>query len=211
MIAPRADVADVEAEAKGYSFVADAKVFRMSRTARNPKDFKVHSMDKWKYGKTYAMLVCPLYQLPGRHSQIYEQAASMNVCLLSYSHLAVLSIMAERKGRKFAIDRLREVFDKVKAMSPSENASAYWTCLNQTMIDGDDYAFDLWEREKIAMVESIRFLKGHALDCFDKERDSIMQLSHQDALDQLIDVRKIIGRIETIESISEDLPVWIRQ
>ncbi len=40
----RADAADVEAFAKDYSFVADAKAFRLSRTAKNQKDFKVQAM-----------------------------------------------------------------------------------------------------------------------------------------------------------------------
>lgn len=38
VIAERADVADVEAFAKDYSFVADAKAFRLSRTAKNQKN-----------------------------------------------------------------------------------------------------------------------------------------------------------------------------
>ena len=37
----RADVADVECVCDDYSFVADAKAFRLSRTAKNQKDFKV--------------------------------------------------------------------------------------------------------------------------------------------------------------------------
>jgi type II restriction enzyme len=40
----RADAADVEAFADDFSFVADAKAFRLSRTAKNQKDFKVQSM-----------------------------------------------------------------------------------------------------------------------------------------------------------------------
>jgi type II restriction enzyme len=47
----RADTADVEVFAKYYSFVADAKVFRLSRTAKNQKDFKVQAMHAWKRGK----------------------------------------------------------------------------------------------------------------------------------------------------------------
>lgn len=35
VIKERADAADVEGFAKGYSFVADAKAFRLSRTAKN--------------------------------------------------------------------------------------------------------------------------------------------------------------------------------
>jgi type II restriction enzyme len=41
----RSDTADVEAFAKNYSFVADAKSFRLSRTAKNQKDFKIQAMD----------------------------------------------------------------------------------------------------------------------------------------------------------------------
>ena len=41
----RADVADVECVSNDYSFVADAKTFRLSRTAKNQKDFKVQAMD----------------------------------------------------------------------------------------------------------------------------------------------------------------------
>lgn len=47
----RANVADVEAYAKNYSFVADAKSFRLSRTAKNQKDFKIEALHRWKYGK----------------------------------------------------------------------------------------------------------------------------------------------------------------
>ncbi len=73
-----------------YSFVADAKVFRLSRTAKNQKDFKIQAMDNWKFGKPFAMVVCPLYQIPSKNSQIYQQASARNVCIFSYSHLAVL-------------------------------------------------------------------------------------------------------------------------
>ncbi len=59
-----------------YSFVADAKAFRLSRTAKNQKDFKVQAMDDWKHSKTYAMVVCPVYQLLTRTSQIYQQAGA---------------------------------------------------------------------------------------------------------------------------------------
>ena len=44
----RADAADVEAFGDGFSLVADAKAMRLSRTAKNQKDFKVEAMAKWK-------------------------------------------------------------------------------------------------------------------------------------------------------------------
>jgi type II restriction enzyme len=78
----RADAADVECVNNDYSFVADAKAFRLSRTAKNQKDFKVQAMDGWKRGKPYAMIVCPVYQLPSRSSQIYQQAGARSVSLI---------------------------------------------------------------------------------------------------------------------------------
>lgn len=90
VIQERGDAADVEVVAKDFSFVADAKAFRLSRTAKNQKDFKVAAMHEWKRGKTYALVVCPIYQLPSKASQIYHQASALNVCILSYAHLAVL-------------------------------------------------------------------------------------------------------------------------
>src|ERR1022692_4165169 len=41
VIEERADAADVEASTGTYSIVGDAKAFRLSRTAKNQKDFKV--------------------------------------------------------------------------------------------------------------------------------------------------------------------------
>ena len=68
VLTERADAADVEAVAvaEKFSLVADAKAFRLSRTAKNQKDFKIEAMHGWKRGKPHAMVVCPIYQLPSR-------------------------------------------------------------------------------------------------------------------------------------------------
>lgn len=84
IIDQRADVADVEAVAESYALVADAKVFRMTRTAKNAKDFKVDSMDRWKYGKDYTLLVAPIDHFPISNSKIYYEATSKSVCILSW-------------------------------------------------------------------------------------------------------------------------------
>ena len=47
ILSERASSADVECVTHAYSFVADAKAFRLSRTAKNQKDFKVEAMDSW--------------------------------------------------------------------------------------------------------------------------------------------------------------------
>ena len=146
----RADVADVECVIDDYSFVADAKAFRLSRTAKNQKDFKVEAMDSWKHGKPFAMVVCPVYQLPSRTSQIYQQAASRSVCIFTYTHLAVLIRYAEMIGQSNTIRLLHDVFKSVEAMNPSKDARAYWQIINRVFLDADLSIPGIWQEEKIA-------------------------------------------------------------
>ncbi len=163
VLTERADSADVEAVAGDYSFVADAKVFRLSRTAKNQKDFKVQAMHGWKHGKPFAMVVCPLYQLPSRNSQIYQQAAAQNVCVFSYSHLAVLARLVETAGQDAVVELLHEIFRTVQAMHPSKDANAYWQAVNRSMLGFGENVADLWRTEKAATVESIAIAKDIAL------------------------------------------------
>ena len=88
----RGDSADVLAESPihGYTLVADAKAFRMSRTAKNQKDFKITALSGWRKDADYAVLCAPYFQYPSKSSQIYVQAVDHNVCLLSWEHLIFL-------------------------------------------------------------------------------------------------------------------------
>ncbi len=64
----RGDSADIIAESRSgynYSLVADAKCFRLSRTAKNLKDFKVSNLSDWRGSENeYAVLVAPYFQYP---------------------------------------------------------------------------------------------------------------------------------------------------
>ncbi len=88
----RANSADVSGNSPfhKYTFVADAKTFRLSRTAKNQKDFKVSALSRWRGNADFAILVCPYFQYPRKESQIYKQALDSNVCLLSWEHLYFL-------------------------------------------------------------------------------------------------------------------------
>lgn len=90
----RADSADILAESISgykYSLVADAKCFRLSRTAKNQKDFKVSNLSDWRGSENeYAVLVAPYFQYPQATSQIYSKALDNNVCLLSWEHISIL-------------------------------------------------------------------------------------------------------------------------
>lgn len=200
----RADAADVEAFAKNYSFVADAKSFRLSRTAKNQKDFKVQAMDGWKRGKPYAMVVCPIYQLPNTSSQIYQQATTRNVCVFTYSHLALLLTFSETEGKAKAQQLLEQIFKTIPALNPSKNATDYWLAINKAVLSFSKKIEPLWNIEKEAATQSISIAKEEALTFLAQEREKIMRMSHKEALKELIKVHKIESRIKTINAISDN-------
>lgn len=88
----RTNCADVVAKSPIYKYtlVADAKAFRLSRTAKNQKDFKVKSLADWRGDHDYAILVCPFYQYPKSASQIYGQALDENVNIFAWEYFSIL-------------------------------------------------------------------------------------------------------------------------
>lgn len=200
----RADVADVECVTDKYSFVADAKAFRLSRSAKNQKDFKIQAMDRWKHGKPYAIVVCPVYQLPSRISQIYHQAAARSVCIATYSHLAVLAEYAHISSRGDAIALLHEIFKAVEALNPSKDAHNYWQTINRTILDFDSRLSDVWNAEKKAAGEAIQIIREEALRFLAGERERIMRLSKEEAIGEVLKSSKIENKIKTIKSFSDN-------
>lgn len=190
----RGDAADVEVFAKYYSFVADTKSFRLSRTAKNQKDFKVQTMDRWKRGKPYAMLVAPIHQLPSKSSQIYEQASTRNVCVFTYSHLAVVVRFSLLEGKLKTEDIIHEIFKTISTLNPSKDASYYWLVVNRKMLELSNQIECLWKEEKQAAVESIVVAKEEALTFLAQEREKIMRMSYEEALQELVKFHRIDKR-----------------
>jgi hypothetical protein len=201
VITARADAADVQASANDYSLVADAKAFRLSRTAKNQKDFKVQAMDGWRGEAQYALVVCPIYQLPARNSQIYQQAVARNVCILSYSHLAALVSVSGAAGQQIARRALHELLKTVNTLHPSKSASDYWTSLNKALLSsvaGHEHA---WVEEKRASLESLSLAKAESLEYLRSERSRVLRLSHQAAIDELLRATGITSRIKQVEQV----------
>lgn len=205
VLTERADAADVEVFGAHpeFSFVADAKAFRLSRTAKNQKDFKIQAMDGWKYGKAFAMVVCPIYQLPAKSSQIYQQASARNVCIFTYSHLAMLCNYSQAVSAARAEELLEVVFRTVQALQPSKDAGAYWMAINRAVSQFDKVIHDFWALEKRATLESIAIAKEVALADLALERERIMRMTHEQALIELIKIKKIETKIVTIKGVED--------
>lgn len=204
VLTERADSADVEAFGGDFSLVADAKAFRLSRTAKNQKDFKIEALHGWKRGKPHAMVVCPIYQLPARTSQIYQQAISRNVCIFSYAHLAVLVQYSESTKPDNAEALLLKTLRCAENLNPTKDSVAYWTALNRTILEASDEIGLLWQTEKRATVEAINAAKEEALIMLAQEREKIMRMSRDEAIGALIRNRNIDGREKMIRSISDN-------
>lgn len=200
----RADAADVEVFAENFSFVADAKAFRLSRTAKNQKDFKVAAMDGWKRGKAHAMVVCPIYQLPTKTSQIYQQAIARNVCIFTYSHLSMMVEYSLEEGKRKSEELLQVIFETVPALNPQKDANAYWLAVNQKMLGFSKVMGQLWKKEKQAAIDSVAAAKEEALTFLAGEREKIMRMSHEEALLELVRVHKLESRIKVIRALSNN-------
>jgi len=204
VLSERVDAADVEAVAPNYSLVADAKAFRLSRTAKNQKDFKIDVLHGWKRGKPHAMVVCPLYQLPARTSQIYQQAIARNVCIFSYSHLAVLVEFSNTVGQREAQNLLLKILKCSEELNPTKDSVGYWACVNRAMLNSNPAIGPLWQREKLATLESIAAAKEEALAMLAREREQVMRMSREEAIEYLIQDRNIDGREKKVRSVSDN-------
>ena len=201
IISARADVADVQAKGDNYSLVADAKAFRLSRTAKNQKDFKIQAMDGWRGGLDYAVLVCPIYQLPSRTSQIYRQAVARNVCVLSYTHLAVMVGFSSRSKVPAVEQLFHNVLKSVSVLHPSKSAVDYWTGINRSFVNSLGKSSGLWTTEKTESLDALSAAKEESLRYLRAECNRLLGLSHQEALDELIHANGLDSRIAQVERI----------
>lgn len=204
VLAERSDTADVEVFGEDYSFVADAKSFRLSRTAKNQKDFKVEAIHSWKRGKSNAMIVCPIYQLPRASSQIYQSAIARNVCILTYSHISLIVAYSNINGNEKAQKLLHEIFNVVPQLPLSKNATDYWMGINKVMLEFSEDIQRLWQEERQASLEAIAVAKEADLMFLAQQREKIMRMTHEEALAQLIKVYKIDNKIKTINTITDN-------
>ena len=199
----RADSADVIAESEiyGYILVADAKAFRLSRTAKNQKDFKIPALSSWRRDNDYAVLCSPYFQYPAKASQIYAQALTNNVCLLSWEHLIFL-----------IENRITE--------SPELNLSAIWafsdTFSHKVLVsdmkkcfmqDFNNFFADLLNIDAEKINASLKVQISHIIKrsvhekSFWLERiEHIRNYSREQAVNELISTLKINEKLSQIES-----------
>lgn len=190
VIDERADAADVVGEAESYKIVGDAKAFRLSRTAKNQKDFKVVALNGWKKSENaqYACLLSPYYQYPNKNSQIYEQAITHNVTLLSYTDFSYII----RAG--IASD-LEQLWNAAKGLEPGQSAITYWQAMLNQILKVTGTTMQQW---KAAPKVSLRQQGEDQVRFWENEKLRMQKLAHDEAIAALIKAHKIDSKIEII-------------
>jgi hypothetical protein len=201
----RGDAADVIGQSShhNYSFVADSKVFRLSRTAKNQKDFKVSSMAQWKGDNDYATVVCPLYQYPSTSSAIFAQSLNYNVALLSFEHLIFLQNhnAVESKNKNFSkLFNYPSLVSNRITHSERKKAAPLMSALNEIVCDLAETTIDVWEsfKEEFKAHLSTRAKEERAY--WEGQKSRFKKMSRSEAIAELILMAKIESKIDLISS-----------
>ncbi len=197
VLAARGNSADVYGETEEYSLVADAKTFRLSRTAKNQKDFKVNALDSWRQNNNFSLLVSPLIQYPSRKSQIYRQAIEKNVTLLSYTHLYFLLEHHNDQNLKPLFEIGNELNESLND-NEKEKASNYWNNIDKTVCDilnRDEKDLDYFKQLEIEKTVEIG---NEGIRYWENKINEIRNLSKEEAIELLIKSEKIETKINTI-------------
>jgi len=200
VLGARGNAADVYGETENYSLVADAKTFRLSRTAKNQKDFKVGALDSWREGSNYALLVSPLVQYSRMKSQIYRQAIEKNVTIISYTHLYFLLQNHHDEDLK----QIWETGNYLKKDISSENLSSsifYWSAI-------DNIICNLLSKtkEELNVVKSLELLKtreigNEGIKFWLNKVNEYKKLSKVEAIRLLIKSERIENKILVIRKV----------
>ena len=185
----RGDSADVFGRTDAYTIVGDAKAFRLSRTAKNQKDFKIQALDDWRKSNTYALLVSPLFQYPNRQSQIYQQAIERNVTLLSYVHFRFLLIYFDGQD----LSALWRIGEK---LAPSKTD---WDTIDDTVCQIIEMDIEALSKFKLQAIEETRKIGEEGINYWQSRIEAYQQLSQEEAVARLVKAEKIEARINTIK------------
>lgn len=197
----RSNCADIIAQSKyhNYSLVGDAKAFRLSRTAKNAKDFKVDSMVHWKEDNDFSVLACPYFQYPKSNSQIYRSALNGNVSLFSWEYLYI--ILSENIRENEDVD-LRELWNQSHNIMQQTNMANANKCFIQQQDANIREIIGLTEEQFSTHFNNIKgsivYRGNEEIRYYESEIARIQQLNREDAIRELLISMKLDSKIETI-------------
>ncbi len=174
----------------------------MSRTAKNQKDFKVKALDDWRREDTYALLISPLSQYPADKSQIYAQAVSQNVTLLSYVHLQFL-IEKGAKGNLEDLWKLPVYISKNYKIADQKRGQTYWHAVDAVVCKITGQTIEVLKKYKQQEIKKTKEVGQEGIDYWKSKIEEFSKFSRKQAIKLLIKAQKIEQKIETIKKAIE--------
>lgn len=208
ILTQRADCADIIAQSHyhRYSLVGDAKAFRLSRTAKNAKDYKVRSMVNWKGDNNYSVLVCPYFQYPKTNSQIYKEALDGNVSLFSWEYLYILLKQDIRESETVNLSQLWNQSAIIANTTTIANSKANFLDIqNINIAKLIDLSMQMLHCY-FSQIKNILVDRGYSeIQYYEYEIERIKKLNRDDAIKELLKNMKLDSKIATINGFINQL------
>lgn len=208
ILSQRADCADIIAQSKyhKYSLVGDAKSIRLSRTAKNAKDFKVNSMVHWRGDCNYSVLMHPYFQYPKSNSQIYQDALNGNVCLFAWEYLYIMLKEGVRESPDVSLSKYWNqsqiiasetlVSNNKKCFLPQQNKNI------QKLLKITQEQFDGYFAKAVKTLTQRGELE---IRYWESEIERVENLNREDAINELLKSMKLDGKIATIKQFLKQI------
>jgi hypothetical protein len=159
-------------------------------------------MADWKGDSNYAMIVCPYYQYPQSKSAIFEKSVRHNVSLMGFEHLSFLLDSGITENSQISLERLfnypSELANELKLSETRE------TRYSRKKLD--DVVLEItskYDSEKKNYFKNFyKMLRIQAREEITVWEDKILEiksLSHEEAVQMVIESLKIQSKIKTIE------------
>ena len=202
--------ADIIAQSMhGYTLVADAKTFRLSRTAKNQKDFKIDTLSNWRGAEhDFALLVAPYFQYPNTVSQIYSSALDKQVCLLSWEHILFL---LENRISETDVLSLEAIWNapvrlaRDTRIAYADRMNCQLPYINQILCDRISMSIEKFNEQLNVCKGNIRERGNLELQYLHSEKEAITSLTRDEAISELLKSKKVLERISTIEKFVSSL------
>lgn len=200
----RGNSADIIAESvHGYTLVADAKTFRLSRTAKNQKDFKIDTLSNWRGSEhDFALLVAPYFHYPNTVSQIYSSALDKQVCLISWEHILFLLLNDIAENVNFSLETIWNApvrLARDTRIAYADRMNCQLPYINQIICDRISKPIEMFGAQLEYCKEIIKHRGDCELDYLNIEKAQLMTLTRDEAIAELLKSKKISERISAIE------------
>ena len=209
-VSERGNSADIVAESEhGYTLVADAKTFRLSRTAKNQKDFKISTLSKWRgMEHDFAILVAPYFQFPNTTSQIYSSSLSDKVCLLSWEHMLFLLNMQVVEDVPLSLEQIWNAPTRIERASKiayADRMNCLFPYINKMVCDRISVTLDDFEMQLKECKSYILERSNDEIAILETEIKNIEGYTKEQAIKELIKSRKLNEKIAAILSYKHSL------